>query len=62
MTCQISAVAQNAPTRITPAVAVAEALLATAVFAETKKLPACPTHPLYQLFPDFVQQLKSLAG
>lgn len=48
--------------RIMPAVAEAEAFLATAVFAETKKLPACPTHPLYLLFPDFVQQLKSLAG
>jgi len=48
--------------RIIPAVAESEAFLATAVFAETKKLPACPTHPLYLLFPDFVQQLKSLAG
>ena len=49
-------------TRIIPAVAEAEAFLATAVFSETKKLPACPTHPLYKLFPDFVEQLKSLAG
>ena len=48
--------------RIIPAVAEAESFLATAVFAETKKLPACPTHPLYQLFPEFVKQLKSLAG
>jgi tetrahydromethanopterin S-methyltransferase subunit H len=48
--------------RIIPAVAESEAFLAAAVFAETKKLPACPTHPLYLLFPDFVQQLKSLAG
>ena len=48
--------------RIIPAVAEAEAFLATAVFAETKKLPACPTHPLYKLFPEFVEQLKSLAG
>ena len=48
--------------RIIPAVAESEAFLATAVFAETKKLPACPTHPLYLLFPDFVQQLTSLAG
>lgn len=48
--------------RIFPAVAQAEAFLATAVFAETKKLPACPTHPLYLLYPDFVNQLKSLAG
>ena len=47
-------------TRILPAVAVAEAFLATAVFAETKKLPPNETHPLYKLFPDFVDQLKSL--
>jgi tetrahydromethanopterin S-methyltransferase subunit H len=48
--------------RIMPAVAEAEAFLATAVFSETKKLPASPSHPLYRLFPDFVQQLKALAG
>ncbi len=47
-------------TRILPAVAEAAAFLATAVFAETKKLPACPTHPLYKLFPDFVEQLKTM--
>jgi len=47
-------------TRILPAVAEAEAFLATTMFAETKKLPACPTHPLYKLFPDFVEQLKGL--
>jgi len=47
-------------TRILPAVAEAEAFLATAVFAETKQLPKCPTHPLYKLFPDFVEQLKGL--
>ena len=46
--------------RILPAVAEAEAYLATAVFAETKKLPECPTHPLYKLFPDFVEQLKTM--
>ena len=43
-----------------PAVAEAEAFLATAVFAETKKLPVDENHPLYKLFPDFVEQLKSL--
>ena len=48
-------------TRIIPAVAEAEAFLAAAVFAETKQLPKCPTHPLYKLFPDFVEQLKTLA-
>jgi len=31
-------------------------------FCRTKKLPCLSTHPLYLLFPDFVQQLKSLAG
>lgn len=48
--------------RIFPAVAEAEAFLATAVFAETKKLPVVPNHPLFKLYPDFVNQLKSLAG
>jgi tetrahydromethanopterin S-methyltransferase subunit H len=48
--------------RILPAVAEAEAFLATAVFAETKRLPKEPTHPLYKLFPDFVEQLKGMAG
>lgn len=48
--------------RIFPAVAEAEAFLATAVFAETKKLPKEPSHPLYKLFPDFVEQLNVLAG
>jgi tetrahydromethanopterin S-methyltransferase subunit H len=47
-------------TRIMPAVALAEAFLASAVFAETRKLPKDPNHPLYKLFPDFVEQLKSL--
>jgi len=46
--------------RIIPAVAMADAFLATAVFAETKQLPADPNHPLYKLFPDFVDQLKTL--
>ena len=47
--------------RIFPAVAEAEAFLATAVFAETKQLPKDPNHPLFKLFPDFVEQLKGLA-
>ena len=46
--------------RIFPAVAMADAFLATSVFAETKKLPKEPNHPLYKLFPDFVDQLKTL--
>lgn len=47
-------------TRIFPAVAMADAFLSTAAFAETKKLPKDPDHPLYKLFPDFVEQLKSI--
>lgn len=47
-------------TRIFPAVAMADAFLATSVFAETQKLPKEPNHPLYKLFPDFVDQLKTL--
>jgi tetrahydromethanopterin S-methyltransferase subunit H len=46
--------------RIFPAVAMADAFLATSAFAETKKLPADPDHPLYKLFPDFVEQLNTL--
>jgi len=46
--------------RIFPAVAMADAFLATAVFAETKKLPTDPGHPLYKLFPEFVEQLQSV--
>lgn len=46
--------------RIFPAVAMADAFLATAVFAETKKLPIDPSHPLYKLFPEFVEQLESI--
>jgi tetrahydromethanopterin S-methyltransferase subunit H len=47
-------------TRIMPAIAMAEAFLATAVFGETKKLPKDPNHPLFKLFPEFVDQLKTL--
>ncbi len=46
--------------RIMPAVAMADAFLATAVFSETKRLPVDPNHPLYKLFPEFVDQLKTL--
>jgi tetrahydromethanopterin S-methyltransferase subunit H len=46
--------------RIMPAVAMAEAFLATTIFAETKKLPVQESHPLYLLFPDFVNQLKGM--
>ena len=46
--------------RVLPAVAEAEAFLAVAVFAETKKLPVDSNHPLFKLFPDFVEQLKAL--
>ena len=46
--------------RIFPAVAMANAFLASAAFAETRKLPEDQNHPLYKLFPDFVEQLKSI--
>ena len=46
--------------RIIPAVAMADAFLATAVYAETKRLPTDPNHPLFRCFPDFVEQLKSM--
>lgn len=48
--------------RIFPAIAEAEAFLATAVFAQTKQLPKDPNHPLFKLFPDFVEQLKGMVG
>lgn len=47
-------------TRIFPAVAMADAFLATAIFSETKKLPKDPDHPLFKLFPEFVDQLKKI--
>ena len=46
--------------RVMPAVAMADAYLATAVFSTERRLPQDPNHPLYKLFPDFVEQLKSL--
>jgi tetrahydromethanopterin S-methyltransferase subunit H len=42
-----------------PAVAMANAFQATAVFSETGRLPKDKNHPLYKLFPDFVEQLKT---
>jgi tetrahydromethanopterin S-methyltransferase subunit H len=46
--------------RLFPAVALADAFAAMLVFGETKKLPASDSHPLYKLFPDFVEQVKQL--
>ena len=46
--------------RIFPAVAMADAFLASAVFAECRRLPAEPGHPLHTLFPEFAEQLKSI--
>jgi tetrahydromethanopterin S-methyltransferase subunit H len=46
--------------RIFPAVAMADAFLATSAFAETKLLPKATDHPLYKLFPEFADHLKSL--
>lgn len=48
--------------RVFPAVAMAEAFLATAVFAETGGLPQKEGHPLHKLFPDFATQLKERKG
>ncbi len=45
--------------RVIPAMAMAEAFLATAVFAQEKRLPKDPNHPLYKLFPEFADQLKN---
>jgi tetrahydromethanopterin S-methyltransferase subunit H len=44
--------------RLFPAVALADAFTATLVFGETKRLPASDSHPLFKLFPDFVEQVK----
>jgi tetrahydromethanopterin S-methyltransferase subunit H len=46
-------------TRVMPAVAMANAFQATAAFSETGQLPKDPNHPLFKLFPEFVDQLKS---
>lgn len=44
--------------RVMPAIALADAFLATAVFDETKELPKEPNHPITKLWPDFAEQLK----
>ncbi len=48
-------------TRIMPAVAMANAFQATAIYDQTGRLPKDPNHPLLKLFPDFVENLKSAA-
>jgi len=60
--CALNLLRSAGATRILPAVAETEAFLATAAFAETKQLPKDSNHPLFKLFPEFVEQLKSLAG
>lgn len=47
--------------RIMPAIAMADAFLATAVYSETGRLPKDDNHPLFKLFPDFVENLKASA-
>lgn len=46
--------------RIFPAVAMADAFAATAVFAEDKRIPSLESHPLNRLFPEFTAQLKGM--
>ncbi|MBW1731071.1 MAG: tetrahydromethanopterin S-methyltransferase subunit H [Deltaproteobacteria bacterium] len=46
--------------RIFPAVAMADAFLATLVFGEEKRLPESKEHPIYKLFPEFIQQLENI--
>jgi tetrahydromethanopterin S-methyltransferase subunit H len=48
--------------RVFPAVAMAGAFLATAMFAETGRLPQKEGHPLPKLFPDFATLLKQREG
>jgi tetrahydromethanopterin S-methyltransferase subunit H len=48
-------------TRIMPAIAMANAFQATAIFCETGRLPKNLNHPLLHLFPDFVENLKMSA-
>lgn len=47
--------------RIMPAVAMANAFQATAIFNNTGRLPKDPNHPLLKLFPSFVEDLKTAA-
>jgi tetrahydromethanopterin S-methyltransferase subunit H len=46
--------------RIFPAVAMADAFAATLAFTETRDLPELESHPINQLFPEFVDQLKGM--
>jgi tetrahydromethanopterin S-methyltransferase subunit H len=46
--------------RVFPAVAMADAYLATAAFSETGRLPENKNHPLNKLFPDFAEQIKGM--
>ncbi|MFC1867423.1 tetrahydromethanopterin S-methyltransferase [Thermodesulfobacteriota bacterium] len=46
--------------RLFPAVAMADAFLATLAFSETKELPSLKSHPLNKLFPDFTEQLMAM--
>ncbi len=45
--------------RIMPAIAMTNAFQATAIFSETGRLPKDENHPLFKLFPDFVENLKN---
>lgn len=45
--------------RIMPAIAMTNAFQATAVYSETGRLPKDENHPLFKLFPDFVENLKN---
>ena len=47
---------------ILPTEAEVEAFLTTTVFAETKATAMDPSHPFFKLFPEFVEQLRSLAA
>lgn len=44
--------------RVMPAIALADAFLATAAFDQTKEMPKDPNHPIIKLWPDFAEQLK----
>ncbi|MCF8144534.1 MAG: tetrahydromethanopterin S-methyltransferase subunit H [Deltaproteobacteria bacterium] len=46
--------------RVFPAIAMADAFTAAAAFAETKRLPEDQNHPLFKLFPEFVDQLRTV--
>ena len=48
--------------RIFPAVAMANAFIATMQYIENKSLPKSNSHPLMKLFPEFVGQLKNIGG